>query len=299
MANVNEALRFLPPASFRGIEFPVVARSHGFQHSSARHKFQFRDDELIESLGRQNPTWRYTIPFHRGFARSQYDDLFPDRFAAFKIACLDKTGGELIDPIDGNRRVKVAEYAELLDVTRKSGVDVEVTFVQAPADQPAQQDFPSIPKAREAAVQFDEQVAEIYRLRQEAPPEPTVNPFDALAGIADQTNAAFNKVDASIRRVESEARNAEDSIERLREPKLAPAKRNARNLQRAAVDLLDSLSVNPGRPVRTHTVLFATGPKSLASFLQNTLAEFFRLNPRQVGKVTVEKGERVKYYADG
>ena len=99
---MTDILKSLQRASWREIEFPVMqVRDFGFQHDQAQHRYLFLDAQLIESLGRKNPTYKYIIPFREDIAKGPWANLFTQVYPDFLDACQDSSRGVLVDPAHG------------------------------------------------------------------------------------------------------------------------------------------------------------------------------------------------------
>lgn len=295
---MTDVLKDLLRVSWRGIEFPITARQFGFQHEQARHRYIFRDEKLVEALGRDNPSYRYTIPFREDIAKGPYANLFVSVYPEFLGACVDRSRGVLEDCVHGSRQVQCVSLAENLDVNRRDGIDVDVEFIVSPDEADLGQSFAdqlaTVDGAKGVAGAFDRQ-AEIVDWQQEESPQSLVNPLDALSGIADQLNVASNKVTNAVADLNFRAQKAIDSIDRLKQPKLAPLRTQARRSQAIANKLPETLELRGNRPIRVHVTDRETTVGQLASRLSNTVRQIIELNGRLARSPLVQQGERVRY----
>lgn len=308
---MTDVLRQLIRASWRQIEFPLSGREYGFQQSSSRHKFIFRDNELIESLGRENPTYKYTIPFREDIAKGPYSALFVEVYPEFLNACRDRTAGILEDPVHGPQRCKCASLREVLDVNRRDGIDVEAEFIFSPLQSDVTEDI-SIPGSIEGALNsagaFDRQAPELtpeQRERIEALRDPGeqagTNILDLGSAFATQINLATNRIGAQIDDAIFRVNKTSDLLDRARDPKLASWKRRLRRVGGALLNLKDSAGgagLGPsrgGNGLRTHIVQADIGIGSLASKLGASVSQLKRLNPSLNSAITVSKGTAVRY----
>jgi hypothetical protein len=306
-----DMLAQLHDASWRGILFPFTGqREYGFQHEQERHRFVFKDEQLIESLGRENPTYRYVCPFREDLARAPWVNLFSKVYPQFLQACLDRSNGILDDPIHGPVQCKVASMHEVLDVGKKDGIDVEVTFILSPDEdfnreeigselanlQTAQgyQDFFD----REARKLDPATLAAIAALNKGSE-KARVDPLTAATGALNQIEAMGNKAQAAVGDLAFKMNRFEESVGRLAHPNLTPIRMAARKLALAANDLSAQLLTGKGarpRPVRIYTVPSDSGVVALAAQLGMGLQEFLRLNPLAARQPKVTKGTQVSYY---
>lgn len=300
-----DLLKDLIGASWREIAFPVTdKRDFGFQQADAKHRFIFRDQQLIESLGRENPTYRYVIPFREGIAKGPWRNLFTVVYPQFKSACLDRTKGILEDPIDGAVQCKCVSFSETLDVNKKDGVDVAVEFIAAP-DQtdvagPVASNLALLPTATAQAGFFDQQFAQLDQATKDriaslndGPPPVLLDPFDEVNSITNQLDANKNKIDANLSNAAFRAQRTSDSIDKVKNPKLATTARRAREVQAAATNLQNSVT-GPAHPYETVTTTIDIGIAALAGAYKMPLRDFLNLNASLRGLIMVPRGTVVR-----
>jgi len=309
---MTDILKQLSRASWRGIEFPVSAREFGFSHQQAKHRYIFRDDELIESLGRENPTYRFTIPFREDIARGPWANLFTLVYPKFLDACLDRTRGIMNDPVHGEKRVKCATLREVLDVNRRDGIDVEVEFIVAPTEASVLAGIDStaglstIEGARNVKGALDREpkpldpavAAELAELNKPSE-RGRLSPLDFATSVVNQSQAAGNKISAALGDVAFRAQRLSDAVRDSRDPKNQPIRANARRLELAARDLAVSPiggSKRKQRLIGVHTVAQPIGRIALAAKLGMSLQELMDLNPGIARSITVRTGTQVAYY---
>jgi len=294
---MTDVLRTLTRAGWREIEFPITGRDYAFTQQQAKHRYLFRDNELIESLGAESPAYRYTIPFREDIIRGPYRHLFTETYPTFLAACLDRTEGVLEDPLHGAVQVKCTSLRELLDVGKKDGIDVEVEFVIAPNADDLLNDLgahiATLEGAKDQAISFNDASSKI-EWHQEEPPEVGLDVFSAVASVGDRLQAGANKVTASLADVAFRMEKATASIDRIKDPKLAPFRQQARNLQLAVLDLHDELT-KPPNVLGVLETASDIGVIALAGSLQMVQKDFLALNQTLQGRLLVPKGTRVRY----
>jgi hypothetical protein len=302
---VTDVLIQMIRASWRELEFPLTAREYGFQHEQAQHRFIFRDDQLIESLGRNNPTWRYTIPFREDVTGAGWEHLFVGVYPDFLAACQDRSRGVLTDPVHGSQPAKCVSLRELVDVNKRDGIDVEVEFIFAPAEN----DFSSsnlgtqirtLQGAKDFALRFDTEVAKID-WKQTLPPEPTINPLDLPAAFGDQLSVASGQISAAFGDAALRAERSADAIDKLKNPSLEPQRQQARRLREALLAIEDKTDPTGQRPLRKVTTTSGRTASALASLLKMSLRDLYRLNPalaRPENQPFVRAGIEVRVFAD-
>ncbi len=279
---MTDILKQLQRPSWREIEFPISAREYGFQQDQARHRYVFRDNELVESLGRENPTWRYTIPFREDITVGGWEHLFVGVYPDFLAACQDRSRGTLTDPVHGSRPAKCVSLREILDINRRDGLDVEVEFIFAPAETDFENNLGTIIRTLQGyasyARRFDNELAAVP-WQQEIPPQPTVSPLDAISAVGGQVLLVQGKVEAALADSAFRLEKSVQTIDRLRNPNLATTRTQARRLQGAALDLEDRTDITGTKPLRKVTTAANITVAALAGKLGVPLEVLLRWNP--------------------
>jgi prophage DNA circulation protein len=276
----SDVLSQLMIASWRGLGFPCAGREYGFRHEQAKHRYVFVDDELIESLGRENPSYSYTIPGHNGIAKGPWDNWFSNAYGDFLNACLDRTVGPLVDPLHGEVDAKCVSLRETLSVNRRDGVDVVAEFIYAPQDvsvtaQPVA--ITSTDGAEGMAGALDREIEKID-WKQELPPEPTLDIFDAVRGIGDQIDLAKNRFSAQMANLAGKMERLSDRVESLKDPDTEPVRRNARKLALAAYRLHEQ-ATTPPNPTKIIVLTRDIGIIALAALYKMSVSDLQKLNP--------------------
>lgn len=309
---MTDMLVKLTHASWRGIQFPVVDRDFGFQHEQQSLRFLFRDDQLIESIGRENPTYRYTIPWREDIAKGPWKNLFVKSYPDFLNACLDRTNGPLVDPVHGNVQAKCVSLEETLSSSRRDGVDTVVSFVSSPDEDTAGiagLGLTTLEGAADAAGFFDKETAKLdeatkKRIRDlnKGSEFATVDPISAVTGVIDQVGIAQSKILSQVGQVVGKMERLDKSLARLKEPKAHSLRNSARRLEQTARNMVDHATgstVGKSKRVRQYTVPAAIGRLSLASMLHTDIVDFLKLNPALARVATVPAGTRVFYFETG
>lgn len=301
---MTDVLIQMPRPSWREIEFPITNRDYGFRQEQASHRYIFRDDQLIESLGRDNPTYRYTIPFREDITGGGWANLFTVVYPDFLAACQDRSRGVLTDPVHNSLPAKCVSLREILDVNRRDGIDVEAEFIFAPRETDSRQNLgtliSTLEGAKAFALRFDTEVAAIPFPIQEIP-EPTINPLDIPAAFGDQVDVASNQVSAAFGDSALRAERAGEAIDRLKNPSLRPQAQQARRLQEALLAIEDKTDPTGTRPLRKVTTAGNKTASALAKLLNIPLKELIRLNPalaRPENQPMVRAGFQIRVFAD-
>jgi len=326
---MTDVLKQLPVLSWRGIEVPITARSISFSQTQAKQKFSYRDNSYIESLGADNIGFSYTIPFRQDIAKGPYVDLFVDVLPRFLEACRRNTAGDLNDPVLGIFRAKCTNFSSTLSPDRRDGVDVEVSFIQAPeidAVEALPSSIQGISELDDQAGALDDQVALAdftqtavdsltgeLQLRAETeietllagiqsssinlgPPDAFQDLFGQIDGFGRQVERFGNKISAKLDQASFKLEKMERTISVLGNPKNWPLQRSSRRLRGNIESVKKTLS-NPGKSVLSYTVKFAQGIADIAAKLGMAVNDFVKLNPTLARRISVQAGTVVKYLA--
>lgn len=293
----NDVLSRLPIASWRGIEVPLLSQQARFDQDQAKHVFQYRDNAVIEGLGSRNWDIQWTIPFRQGIAIEPFRELFLDVFPRFLDAVRDRSPGDLYDPVLGYYRCRVTSVDFQTVPSTRDGVDLQVGFIHTPEqgeiDLPAA-DLYNVPSLQQGAGALDAAVGELFRSTDRPPPEPTVDPLRAIAGLGQQVTQNVNRVQAGILNFQSNVQAVQDAIEDLERPDLAPLLRATRRL-RANAEFAKERATNPLGIIRRITTTVAKSVGAVAAELAIDPEELLRLNPSLAASPLVPAGTVVTY----
>jgi len=279
-----DLLKQLRTPQWRDIQFPITARRFGFSQEQSKKRFVFKDQQLIESLGRENPTYGYTIPFREGIAKGGFKALFIEQYPLFLAACEDRTAGILIDPIHGQKRVKCVSFSETLDVNRKDGIDVDVEFIVAPLESEIDEDedkslpIKTLDAGRDYSAFLDGEI-EKTDWPQQQQPESTQDLFDSINSIGDQISVFQSRVEANMYKLAYECNRTAATIDKLRDPQLATTRRAARKMALGARNLARA-ATTPPNPVKVVKNEVAIGKLACAAAYNMTVDQFDKYNQR-------------------
>lgn len=273
----------------------------------------FKDNQLIESLGRNNPTYRYTIPFREDITVGGWVHLFTEVYPDFLAACQDRTRGVLTDPVHGSRPCKCVSFREILDVNKRDGVDVEVEFIRAPAEDDFENNLGTqirtlkgyegyarrfdndLTAAVGKAVASDGSLRDIVNAN---PPEASVSPLDAISAVGGQALLVQGKVSAALADSAFRLEKTVSTIDKLQNPDLAPLRLQARRLQMAAIDLEAKTDVTGTRPLAKLNTATTITVVALAASLGMPLQALLSLNPWMRRSPIVKADTQVRVFAD-
>lgn len=239
---MTHVLITLGDPSWRGISFPYTKRDYGFAHESASHRYIFRDQELIESLGRKNPSYRFEIPFYDSLRMHGKEALFRRVYPRFLAACLDRSRGELHDPLHGTVEAKCASLQETAESGRLDGVSVTAEFIFAPRDESDQDTnlsdiASSLPQLEEQAVKYDQKSKGMtaeqrayftgYNKVVQAPPKSALESIQAAAGSVQR---AKGKIIANVSGIVDDLEKTREDLEDAADPQLEEFRREAGRL---------------------------------------------------------------------
>lgn len=305
---MTDVLIQMQRAGWRFIEFPITSRKYGFQQEQARHRYIFRDNQLIESLGTDNPTYRYTIPFREDIAKGPYKHLFTEVYPKFLDACLDRTRGVLSDPVHGDVNCKCVSFSEDLDVNKRDGIDVEVEFIVAPlqeAVEASNQSYRTLQGVASDARRLDAEIEKVIDrdrlgrdIRQLPPPKPTVNPLDFVSAVGNQIEVAASKITAAVADTAFRLEKTVDTIDRLKNPDTAQLRAQARRLQAALFRLEDGANQTGQHPIKRLTLGANKSLSALAASLGMSVQEFLQLNPECARSPMIRAGTIIRAFAD-
>lgn len=303
---MTDVFKDLPRLLWRGIEVPIANRRVSFEQEHARHKFAYRDYETIESLGRKNWQFEYTIPFRQDINKGPYKDLYDVTFREFLEACADRNEGDLQDPILGVYTARCVSVNIATDVNRRDGEDVEVVFVNSrpPEGEVALQDVVLRDPAQQA-YELQQQLGETALGPIDLPQAVAdlnfgIDALDQISGFGAQALAAVNRVDSAFSYFEHKVNKIIDQLETVDEALSAPF--NAPVI-RGALRLNDSVNrlrlkvLFPGRAIATQVIGQDMTASALAQYLGMSVYEFVLLNPSIVLPL-VPAGTMVSYFKD-
>jgi hypothetical protein len=298
---MTDVLIQMQRTAWRFIEFPITARKYGFQQEQARHRYIFRDVQLIESLGTENPTYRYTIPFREDIARGPYKHLFTEVYPEFLAACLDRTRGVLSDPVHGDVNCKLVSLTEDLDVNRRDGIDVEAEWIVAPLESEVTQDLgtqiQTLKGAADNARKLDDAIKKVD-WKQLPSPEATVSPLDFVSSVGNQVEVVASKVTAAFADAAFRLEKTIATIDRLKNPDTTQLRQQARRLQAALFRLEDQNDVTGTHPVQRVTTTANKSLSAMAAELGMTVEQFVRLNPQCLRSPLVRAGTELRSFSD-
>jgi len=282
---MTDVFKDLPRLTWRGIQVPVLERNVSFEQEIARHKYVYRDNEYLESLGRQNWRFEYTIPFREDITKGPYKNLYVATFSTFLQACRDRSEGELQDPVLGTYTVRCESVSVRTDVNRRDGEDLQVAFVESPSVDDIEATGATasgLPGAKQQARNLGDQLS---RIPAEAVEEfkKGIDVLDQITGIGaralayvDQIDAAFAKYEAKIDKLVGVL---EDTQERLSSPENMPLIRSALRLK-DTVQRAQFKSATMGAAIVSAVTTSDSTVAALANYYKMAVADFLLINTK-------------------
>lgn len=264
---------------WRGIAYPVIARSVSFAHEGAPTRIQYRDGEFIEQTGARSPTFTYTIAMREDVAIKQYESLFTEGLPILFRDIRDRTRAILDDPVLGSFACVPQTFDDDTDVNKRDGTDIRVSFVHSPdiAGQFAEEAAPTIQGLVTDAGALN---ADISRVdwTQTGSPMPEIDAFDAVTGFGAQLEANAGKVQSSLEHMAFQLEKVETQAQRLENPDGLQIQRTARR-HRAIAKKLSTRASNPHRQVITVASRYQKTISSVAAEAGMSVKELLELNP--------------------
>ena len=321
---MTDLFKLLPPLYWRGVgPLPVAERRVRFDQELARHKFMYRDDELIEATGRKNWEFEYKLAFYEdiGPGRNGYKSLYLETFRKFIEACRDRSEGQLQDPMLGVFTARCETVEIETDINKRDGEAVVVKFIHSPTAEYTESLSKPLVKLQpsQEAKSLNTEVQAI-RIPTKPSPEaiakfaiikpqledaqktlPTlVDALDFVSGLGRRGEAYLNQVEAAVDDVSFKLSKVSDLLidfdKAALNPQNAPIVRGIRRLRDTAEQFKHTV-VAPGRAVGSRFVGQDTPIFVFVSESKMTITEFKTLNPALTGPY-ITAGTTVSCFVD-
>lgn len=289
-----DVLALLPPLIWRGQIYPVTARSAWFTHDGVRHKYQFRDGEMVEQTGVQALTFSYTIPMREGLAKGPYKDLATKGLKVLFEDCQNRVRGPLNDPFYGEFQCVPTSYRDDTDVTRRDGTDIQVEFVRSLETGEADTvgDFSSISGLVSEAGALEKALSET-QYKQEASADGSNDVITqvtgAIANVKQQGTAVARRLDDLALKL----KNLEEQLSLTEDPSTWGIQDSARSVRESALRL-KAKAENPGERILTVTKGTARTVSQVCAESFMSLGDFLRLNPELVRFPLIPAGTPIR-----
>jgi hypothetical protein len=286
-----DILKELSQAFYDGIFFPVSSYSWGFAHDDARHKFIFKDQQFIQPLGRQNKTWKFSIPLFENIEKGLFSTTFP----ALIDICADGEPKELNTPDFGLYRATCVSFNPIYDPTKRDGVQLDVEFIEAPdfdeIESSATDKYTGPQTVDELAGTVDTELAFAIIPAYVPPRNGFQNPIKAITSVLDQVSLAREQFKANLDNVVYEIDRLNWSIDNTTDAQNWSLRRHNQNLKKAIYNTKKNVDKS-GRQLVEETLNSPKTQIALAKDLGLTLKEFLSLNASLSGLPIIPAGTK-------
>lgn len=279
----TDVFRLVPHLTWRGITYPISARSVSFRHEQIEHKIQYRAGDFPEPLGPHSYLFKYTIPMREDLAKGPYKNLFNVGLTTLVRDCRNREPGELYDPFYGLFICVPTSFDETVDVGKRDGTDVQVEFLHAPDlsdDEPLLRDnITGIEGLTSNAGALEAEVT-AADWNQEPSPQGVTDVLSAINGVGrrglrqvDRTSARLNDLALRLHKIDETASAAEN-------PQNWQLRDSIRDALDQALRIKKRLTKDPTRRAVDVTIKFAKSLSVIAAENDMTIAELISLNPQ-------------------
>jgi hypothetical protein len=285
-----DILQELTIASYSGIEFPVSTYSWGFAHDDQKFKFIFKDQQYVMPLGRQNRTFRFSVPLFENIQTGLYTEVFPNL-----LAVCENTEPDILNTPDlGVYQAKIVSFSPTYDPNKRDGGFLDLEFIEAPElDQEYNNNRYAGPATIDnLAATLDAEV-EFADIPDYIPPRNGFqNPLRAATAILDQVSLTRDQFKAQIDNVAYEIDRLNTAIDNTSNPQNWSLKRQNNNLKRSIYETKRNIDTL-GKDVVEEIVNTPKNIMVLASESGMSLKAFLRLNSSLAGFVVVPMGTKI------
>jgi hypothetical protein len=283
----------LPIASYDGIQFPISSYSWGFAQSQAQYKFIFKDQQFLQPLGRENKTFRFSIPFYEDITEV-VDNLYTEVFPQFLAACEDGEPKILNTPDFGEYRVMCIRFEPSYDPTKRAGVSVDVEFIEAPEFGAIEEEnkFSGPENINTLAARLDQDLEEAVIPGYTPPAGGFQNPLRLATAVLDQVSLARDQYKAQLDNVVYEIDRLNIAIDNTSDSQNWRVKRQAQELKRAIYETRQGIDI-AGQRIVEETLNSPKNLLLLSAEVGLTLKEFLQLNSSLAMFILVPAGTKI------
>ncbi len=290
----------LQPLRFDNLT-PVPCKSAGFtwEHSLPERPYPYIDGDGHDHTGRRSLVMPVTLYFLNTLQLEVGDRvLFPAAYNNYIERFLDGRAGNLEHPIAGNRRARVKNGSVALSAEVRSGVIVDVTFVET-LDEPEQQvPFADVTVSSTVVAQAAQLACEEFGINY---PDGEIDGLDlvsAVRSVIGQVGSTALQIEGRINQVQGAVVRMLDDAEALNDHNAYAAVDNLTLLWKSLKELKEHIPVKLQRAVGEATTQNPATLDKLARQHANDLQDIINLNPTLLENPLVPKGARYKYYLD-
>jgi len=205
----------------------------------------------------------------------------------------------MVDPFHGTFLAQCISYNEVLDLTRRDGIDIEVEFIYAreEATELVLDELAGISAIKAEAGALDADVAAVDWV-QAAPPEPLVDPLSAITGLIDQVQLAGGQLALGIEGAIDRCTALVEAVEELGNPEAWPCVQAAKRVQGKLQTALDKSTIGAGETILIFVAPQDMGLSAVAMRLGVGVGALLALNPGLAANGgRVSRGAAVRYAA--
>ncbi len=278
--------RLVAPFRWRGVQYPVAARSMSFRHEQIEHKIQYQANDYSEPLGPHSFLFRYTIPMREDIAKGPYVNLFNVGLTKLVRDCRSREPGLIEDPFYGTFRCITVSFEETFDVNKRDGTDVQLEFLHSPQfgeGEPLLKDnITGIEGLKSDAGGLEAEV-QAADWNQEPSPEGVTDILSQINGIGQKGLRQIDKVSARLDDLAFKLRKIDETASAAENPDNWLLRDSTRNALDATLRMKDRLTESPAKKVQRVTTRFAKTISVIAAENGMTIQQLLQLNP-SIGK---------------
>ncbi len=279
---MTDVFRLVPHLEWRGILYPIAARSVSFRHEQIEHKIQYRSSDLAEPLGPHSFLFKYTIPMRQDIGKGPYSDLFNTGLTKLVRDMRNREPGTLIDPFYGEFRCVPMSLDETVDINKRDGTDVQVEFIHSPrfdeAEPLLKDNITGIEGLVSGAGSLETEV-QAADWNQEPSPEGLTDALSAINGVGQRGLRQIDRVASRLDDVALKLKQIEDTADQAENPQNWRLRDSARGARDQVIRIQDRLSEDPTQKVKRVTTRFAKTLSVIASESGMTILKLLEMNP--------------------
>ena len=309
---MTDILAERPKASWRGIPLPVVQRSVENSHGAVMHVAEYKNGRNIElSVGGQD-VFRYKLAASENLLPAHLKHWFTLHYNEFIRAYKDRSPGTLVDPGRGLVTCKPITLVEDWEATRRDGPTFDVAWAEhtpiEEGDDPLDTSSHGIVYA---SAEIDREIATIpwsegnvpqqltsaeVEWTEADPPEPTINPIDAVTGVLRQGEFLIRRSTAVFEDTSRRLEKLHDAIDDLDDPHLyRPLQAKTRRARLQTLKAQQRFE-SGNRASLIKPLPFEMTLVEAANTYGLTVDEFLRLNPQFAKSHVVPMGAPIRHF---
>lgn len=293
-----DVLASLSKASFRDVPFDVVAMRMNVEQDHAAHLFPDRDAGIIEATGRKPVGYSFTAIFRNGVLGFT-DQPYPGQWRKFVAACADRSTATLTHPELGDIRAKCQSCVTSWEPSKRDGVDVEVSFIEASGlEDDLLTQLAKLGSTPYSAARDFDSAAEDLGYLPDFPDDLKPSLLESLKrlnGAIAQFKLGLGNITATIDGYASAIGDLRDQIASIDDPKNYKMLDALDRLFGSLLDLGQTVTAK-ARPTTLAIVPFTQPVSAVAGFFHNSIDDFLRLNPLLASRTKVLVGTPVLVY---